>query len=193
MISLEQVKLLETKIARAIEYVEQVAGENAKLIQKEAVLVQNEAVLIQKEAALLQNEAELRAKLESYQKRIDELEVLVMRFKEDQTRIEDGILSALDRLSQFEDAVAKSLGGEKPDAPAAEPEKPPADPAAEAVKTAEAAKPAVPEKPKTKTPPAAPGPGEIFFEITEHETDDDIEDQLGEGGDQDENGELDIF
>ena len=199
MISLEQVKLLETKVARAIEYVEQVAGENARLLQ-------NEAALIQKEAALIQNEAELRAKLETYQKRIDELEVLVMRFKEDQTRIEDGILSALDRLSQFEDAVAKSLGGEKQAPPVPAAETPPPGPAAAAasasassstvvdgaVKTAEAVKPAVPEKPKTKTP-AAPGPGEIFFEITEHETGDDIEDQLGEGGDQDENGELDIF
>jgi hypothetical protein len=88
MINLEQVKLLETKVARAIEYVERVHGENA---------------------ALLQKEVELRARLESYQKRIDELEVLILRFKEDQGRIEDGILSALDRLNQFEESIEKSL------------------------------------------------------------------------------------
>jgi predicted nuclease with TOPRIM domain len=81
MVSLEQVKLLETKVARAIEYVERVTGENSLLQEK----------------------------LESYQKRIDELEMLIQRFKEDQGRIEDGILSALDRLNQFEDAIEKSL------------------------------------------------------------------------------------
>jgi FtsZ-binding cell division protein ZapB len=81
MVSLEQVKLLETKVARAIDYVERVTEENTIL----------------------------REKLDSYQKRIGELEVLVQHFKEDQGRIEDGILSALDRLNQFEDAIEKSL------------------------------------------------------------------------------------
>jgi chromosome segregation ATPase len=81
MVTLEQVKLLESKIARAIEYVERVTGENALL----------------------------QGKLDSYQKRIDELEVVVQKFKEEQGRIEDGILSALDRLNQFEDAIEKSL------------------------------------------------------------------------------------
>jgi chromosome segregation ATPase len=92
MVSLEQVKLLETKVARAIEYLERAGGE--------------------KEALLLK-EAELQGKLESYQKRIDELEVHLRRFKEDQSRIEEGILSALDRLNQFEDAIEKSLSGKK--------------------------------------------------------------------------------
>jgi FtsZ-binding cell division protein ZapB len=91
MVSLEQVKLLEAKVARAIDYVERVSGENTAL----------------------------REKLDSYQRRIDELEVLVQRFKEDQGRIEDGILSALDRLNQFEDAIEKSLAarGVSRDAP----------------------------------------------------------------------------
>jgi hypothetical protein len=48
-------------------------------------------------------------KLEDYQKRIDELEVLIQRFKDEQNRIEDGILAALDRLNQFEAAVSRSL------------------------------------------------------------------------------------
>jgi predicted nuclease with TOPRIM domain len=81
MVSLEQVKLLESKVTNTIEYIKKVTGENVKL----------------------------KEKLDSYQKRIEELEVLVQQFKENQGRIEDGILSALDRLNQFEDAVESKL------------------------------------------------------------------------------------
>ena len=84
MITLEQVKLLESKVTWTIEYVRKVTKENGYL----------------------------KEKLDSYQKRIDELEVHVKRFKEDQSRIEDGILSALDRLNQFEDAVESVLSTE---------------------------------------------------------------------------------
>ena len=192
MVSLEQVKLLETKVAKAIEYVEQVAGEKAQWLQREA--------------ALLQNETELRAKLESCQKRIDELEVLVMRFKEDQSRIEDGILSALDRLSQFEEAVAQSLSAPKPDSTggvkkAEGAEKAGKKPAAEkGVETkAPLPKPSVPkndpvQKEKlviTEAPKMHTSSWEIFFEISDDETDDDSEDPLGDV--QGEDGELDIF
>jgi len=88
MISLEQVQLLETKVAKAIEYVQRVNSENA---------------------ALLSERAGLQQKLDANQKRLDELELLVMRFKEEQGRIEGGIVAALDRLSQFEEAFEKSL------------------------------------------------------------------------------------
>jgi hypothetical protein len=88
MISLEQVQLLETKVAKTIEYVQKVNAENA---------------------ALSSERAGLQKKLDANQKRLDELELLVMRFKEDQGRIEDGIVAALDRLSQFEEAFEKSL------------------------------------------------------------------------------------
>jgi hypothetical protein len=81
MVTLEQIKLLETKVAKAIDVVTRITGENAYL----------------------------KGKLETYQKRIDELEVLIQRFKEDQGRIEDGILSALDRLNQFEAAIENSI------------------------------------------------------------------------------------
>jgi chromosome segregation ATPase len=81
MITLEQVKLLESKAARAIEYVERVSRENAQL----------------------------QGKLDSYQERIDELEVVIRQFKEDQGRIEEGVLAALDRLNQFEDAIERSI------------------------------------------------------------------------------------
>jgi len=85
MVSLEQVKLLEARVSRTIEYVKKVTDDNIQL----------------------------KEKLSSYQKRIDELEVLVTRFKQDQNRIEDGILSALDRLSQFEGALENALSREK--------------------------------------------------------------------------------
>jgi len=88
MISLEQVQLLESRVAKAIEYAQKTTSENAALVAERAAL---------------------QAKLDANQKRIDELEVLVMRFKEDQSRIEDGIIAALDRLSQFEEAFENSL------------------------------------------------------------------------------------
>jgi hypothetical protein len=147
MVSLEQVKLLETKVARAIEYVERVTGENALL----------------------------QGKLDSYQKRIDELEVLVQRFKEDQGRIEDGILSALDRLNQFEDAIEKSLAargnGGADKKPAPEPEL------------------------KTEAPPPEAGPEpepDPDMSIDAPELDDAGEDE-NNAGPPPGNGELDIF
>ena len=83
MISLEQVKLLESKVTRIIDHVKQVNEENISL----------------------------KKNLDTYQKRIEELEVIVQQFKEDQSRIEDGILSALDRLNKFEDALESTLTG----------------------------------------------------------------------------------
>jgi chromosome segregation ATPase len=91
MISLEQVKLLETKVTKTIEHVKKVTEENTFL----------------------------KGKLDSCQQRIDELEVLIKQFKDEQNRIEEGILSALDRLNEFEDALESTLnhensGGNKP-------------------------------------------------------------------------------
>jgi peptidoglycan hydrolase CwlO-like protein len=48
----------------------------------------------------------LKDKLETERKRIDELEVLIERFKADQDAIEDGIRSALKLLSEFDDEAA---------------------------------------------------------------------------------------
>jgi predicted nuclease with TOPRIM domain len=81
MVTLEQIKLLESKVAKAIDIVTRITEENSYL----------------------------KGKLEAYQKRIDELEVLIQRFKEDQGRIEEGIISALDRLSKFEEAVESAV------------------------------------------------------------------------------------
>jgi FtsZ-binding cell division protein ZapB len=81
MVTLEQVRQLETKIGKAIDYVNRVNGENVRLL----------------------------GELDGSQKRIAELEETVQRFREEQSRIEEGILAALDRLDQFEDAVNRGL------------------------------------------------------------------------------------
>jgi predicted nuclease with TOPRIM domain len=162
MLTLEQVKLLETKVTRAIEYVERVNAENASL----------------------------RSKLDAYQKRIDDLEVLVVRFKEDQSRIEDGILAALDRLNQFEDALENKINPEAQDKQAGK--KPAEEKTAEAEKTAfpkPVEKPAA-KKPEPEKPAAQSGSPEIFPGNGE----DDIADPLESSGEkQGETGELDIF
>jgi chromosome segregation ATPase len=79
--TLDHVKILESKVVKAIDFVNRLTEENDQL----------------------------KEQLDSYQKRIDELEALIQSFKEEQGRIEDGILSALNRLNQFEDAIDKSL------------------------------------------------------------------------------------
>ena len=89
MLSLEQVKQLDSKVSKMIDHARRIAGENAQL----------------------------KERLNLNQKRIDELEVLVKQFKQEQSRIEDGILSALNRLNQFEDALENKLSTEtKPSA-----------------------------------------------------------------------------
>jgi predicted nuclease with TOPRIM domain len=153
MISLEQVQLLETRVSKALDYVQNVTAENA---------------------ALVSQREELQAKLEANQKRIDELEVLVMRFKKDQGRIEDGIIAALDRLSQFEEAFENSLK-EKP--------------ASSAVKKPAAKQRVKPEEETSASPAAQAAPG-VFFEIPEKETNEvsaSLEEELSSEGD------LDIF
>jgi len=180
MINLEQVKLLETKVAKAVDFFEKVSKENA---------------------ALLRRESELQDKLETYQKRIDELEVLIGSFKEEQGRIEDGILSALDRLSQFEEAIEKSLK-----------DKPHSKPAKDAIKSPghnlpqkkQAAKEElVPQQSETQEEQADTGAfnEKVCFEIPDDEPIEDILDPLtetldeeaGEGNSPAEGGELDIF
>ena len=112
MVSLEQVKLLDSKVSRLIGYVKKAGDENAQL--KERLNSYSKAD---------EENSQLKERLNTYQKRIDELEVLVKQFKQEQSRIEDGILSALDRLNQFEDAVESKLSGEsKPSAEKAVPE-----------------------------------------------------------------------
>ena len=175
MINLEQVKLLEAKVAKTIDFVEKVSKENA---------------------ALLRKEAELNEKLEMSQKRTNELEVLLKGFKEEQGRIEDGILSALDRLSQFEEAIEKSMK-----------DKPHSKPVKDAVKSPgqnlPQKKPAKEELIPHDEGQAGTGASneKVCFEIPDNEIIDDIFDPLnetldeeaGDGNSPTEGGELDIF
>jgi predicted nuclease with TOPRIM domain len=148
MISLEQVQLLETRVSKALEYVQKITAENA---------------------ALISQREELQVKLDANQKRIDELEVLVMRFKKDQGRIEDGIVAALDRLSQFEEAFENSLKEKVAKKPA----------------------PKQREKQEDEVSQAAPSVSSgVFFEIPEKESNEvsaSLEEELSS------KGELDIF
>ena len=81
MVTLEQIRQLETKIGKAIDYVNRASGENARL----------------------------QGELDGREKRIAELAAAVQRVREEEGRIEEGILAALDKLDQFEDAVNKGL------------------------------------------------------------------------------------
>ncbi|MDR2537846.1 MAG: cell division protein ZapB [Treponema sp.] len=81
MEALDHVKILESKVVKAIDFVKRLTEENDQL----------------------------KDQLDSYQKQVDELEALIQSFREEQGRIEEGILSALSRLNQFEDAIDKSL------------------------------------------------------------------------------------
>ncbi|MDR2922017.1 MAG: hypothetical protein LBU85_01600 [Treponema sp.] len=181
MINLEQVKLLETKVAKTIDFVERVSKDNT---------------------ALLRREAELQEKLEAYQKRIDELEVLIMGFKEEQGRIEDGILAALDRLSQFEEAIEKSMKEKHHGKPVKDTIKSPGHNPPQKKPAKEEAIPQQGEE-QDGQPAADFGAGneKICFEIPDNETVDDILDPLietldeeaGDGNSPAEGGELDIF
>ena len=108
MVTLEQVKLLESKVGKALSYVETLSAENATL----------------------------REKLDGYRRRIDELETVVLAFKEDQGRIEAGIVSALERLNQFEDAVERGISEVRKDTQE-EAMEPQADPAVSLSQTAD--------------------------------------------------------
>jgi peptidoglycan hydrolase CwlO-like protein len=88
MLTLEQVKTLETKVIRLIEYAERVSRENSEL--------QGE-------------NSELQGKLDSCQKRNDELEVLIQQLGEDQDRIAEKVHAAIERLNKFEDKVGDTL------------------------------------------------------------------------------------
>ncbi|HCM25269.1 MAG: hypothetical protein A2Z99_04815 [Treponema sp. GWB1_62_6] len=155
MVTLEQVKLLESKVGKAIDYVKRLSGENATL----------------------------RAKLEGYRVRIDELEVLVRAFKDDQGRIEAGIISALERLNQFEDAVEQSLTGTA---------------GIEAEDGAVAGEEAIPESAAETVPESEPeeaSPEEAILETEIGSEDADAPESVREGGEEKEerSTELDIF
>lgn len=77
MLNLDQVRLLENGVEKAVAKILSLTAENTHL----------------------------RTQLSTLQTRVGELEGLVRSFRDDQGRIEEGILNALDRLSAFEDTV----------------------------------------------------------------------------------------
>ncbi|MCD1653269.1 cell division protein ZapB [Treponema zuelzerae] len=77
MLNLDQVRLLENRVEKAVDKIQSLTSENQQL----------------------------KGQLSGLQSRVLELEGLVNAFKNDQGRIEEGILNALDRLSAFEDSL----------------------------------------------------------------------------------------
>ena len=77
MLNLDQIKQLEARVSKAIELMQTLKDENDLL----------------------------KLELHDRQKRIEELENIVLVFKNDQAKIEEGIVNALNHLSAFEDTV----------------------------------------------------------------------------------------
>ena len=103
MITLEQIKLLESKITRALDLIRVLKEENATL----------------------------RRGLESAQRRMKELETLVDGFKADQREIETVIVRALHTLDDLEEGAAATRKAERPQARRPSEESPPAPAPAE--------------------------------------------------------------
>jgi FtsZ-binding cell division protein ZapB len=156
MVTLEQIKLLESKITRAIDVVTRLSEENLRL-----------------------------------KKRNGELEDLAERLKNEKTRIEEGIVSALDRLNQFEDAIERSLDSVKGVKPQEQPAPQPPVPAegrvsGESRPSGTPRKPAGPEQPAVPADQAGPAVPHAYL-VDEEETENAEEDEdTGEA-------ELDIF
>ena len=89
MVTLEQIKTLEERVLKAVAYISQLKEENS-------VLQKN---------------------LDKYRKRIDDLEVLINEYTEDQNAIEEGIKNALLHLDKLEDSKAKTPAAKAPAAP----------------------------------------------------------------------------
>ena len=75
MITLDQIKQLDFKVRKAIDKINSLTSANDLLQEK----------------------------LDNYQLRIEELEILIDTFKEDQGEIENGIIDALNQLDIFEE------------------------------------------------------------------------------------------
>ncbi len=96
MISLEQVRALESRVEKAVALIASLRAENASM----------------------------RSGLAAAEKRVAELEGLVGDFQKDQARIEESIVEALRKLDSFEDAVHEASpkpAPAKPAEPVAEP------------------------------------------------------------------------
>ena len=105
MISLEQVRALESCVGKAVSLI----------------------------ASLREENASMRSGLAAAESRVAELEGLVAAFQKDQARIEEGIVEALRKLDSFEDSVHDAVAAKPAAASAAETAKPePVQPVREA-------------------------------------------------------------
>ncbi len=84
MLNIEQVRQLEGRVERAVWRISSLTEENRRINDENR---------------------SLQDQIKSLQARISELELSVQDFQEEQGRIEEGILSALNKLSAFEDTV----------------------------------------------------------------------------------------
>ncbi|MGF7108102.1 cell division protein ZapB [Treponema pedis] len=78
MLNIDQVKLLEGKVEKAVNLIKTLSFDNDSL----------------------------KKEIEAKNRRISELENLIVAFKDDQTKIEQGIINALNQLSAFENSVS---------------------------------------------------------------------------------------
>ncbi|MDR1307327.1 MAG: cell division protein ZapB [Treponema sp.] len=152
MVTLEQIKLLESKIARAIGFVSQVTEENGRL-----------------------------------KKRNEALEEAIAKLKEEKAKVEEGIVSVLGRLNQFEDAIGRSLAAVKA-APGTK-AVPAASAPAAAGPAARAEAPA--EQPEAASEPPKPAVPSVF--TVDEEPGSDPEDEEFSEADTSGEAELDIF
>ena len=82
MLNLDQIRQLETKVSKAIQLIQSLKEENDSL----------------------------KLEMHDRQRRIEELENIVLVFKNDQAKIEEGIVNALNHLSAFEDTIYQATG-----------------------------------------------------------------------------------
>jgi len=87
MISLEQVRSLESRVEKAVALIASLRSENASM----------------------------RSGLTAAESRVAELEGLIQDFQKDQARIEEGIVEALRKLDSFEDAVHVAVADKEPE------------------------------------------------------------------------------
>lgn len=112
MIGVEQIRVLEDRIEKALAFIEGLRADNTTLRAKA------------EESEEARGRADDRAA--AAESRVRELEEAIAAFKRDQSRIEEGILHALEKLDAFEDLV---LRGSPVAAEAAPPSVPRAEPA----------------------------------------------------------------
>ena len=130
MITLDHIKQLDRKVHKAIDEINTLRAENKMLLED----------------------------LDKYQHRIEELEIMINAFKEDQSEIENGIIDALNQLDVLEDTIAAS----EPDSvKIVEPEDEKPEPASEGETVQESIEPGLSEKTAVQGKTSGEGESEL--------------------------------